>query len=165
MPEKYNIKIDRNVSPAVHAARLEAIEKMGIAKLVAGVEKEESTEEFADSFQDNGPSFDSVEFNTFTKNNGIRHLFSPPNHPSSNGAAENSVKTFKRALVKAFSEGLDVNVFISRFLFDYRNTEHCTTGSSPSQLMFGRKLKRRLDLLLPKRNEQYDDKKLKQIEQ
>ncbi|XP_044766237.1 uncharacterized protein LOC123322358 [Coccinella septempunctata] len=51
MPEKYNIKIDRNVSPAVHAARLEAIEKMGIAKLVAGVEKEESTEEFADSFQ------------------------------------------------------------------------------------------------------------------
>ena len=43
---------------------------------------------------DNGPPFASEEFATFTRQNGIRHIRSPPFHPSTNGAAERAVKTF-----------------------------------------------------------------------
>ena len=38
---------------------------------------------------------------------------------------------------------------ISRFLFSYRNIPHSTTGTSPAELMFGRRLRSQLDLLKP----------------
>ena len=38
---------------------------------------------------DNGPEFASREFPAFTKSNGIKHTFSAPFHPQSNGEAEN----------------------------------------------------------------------------
>jgi len=37
-----------------------------------------------------------------------------------------------------------------RFLLSYRNTPHASTGRSPASIMFGRALRTRLDLLLPK---------------
>lgn len=37
---------------------------------------------------DNGPPFTSAEFEQFLKNNGVRHILSPPYHPASNGAVE-----------------------------------------------------------------------------
>jgi len=50
---------------------------------------------------DNGSVFTSVEFDNFTKQNGILHLKSAPYHPAaaSNGLAERAVQTFK-AFVK-----------------------------------------------------------------
>ena len=50
---------------------------------------------------DNGPQFTSYEFGQFLKKNGIRHITSPPYHPSSNGQAERTVQTLKRALQKS----------------------------------------------------------------
>ena len=38
---------------------------------------------------------------------------------------------------------------ISRFLFACRTTPHTTTGVSPAELLMGRKLKTRLDLVRP----------------
>ena len=38
---------------------------------------------------------------------------------------------------------------IPRILLNYRRTPQTTTGSSPAELMFGRNLRTRLDLLLP----------------
>lgn len=35
------------------------------------------------------------------------------------------------------------------FLFDYRSTEHCTTGRSPAWLMYKRELRTRFDLIRP----------------
>ena len=37
----------------------------------------------------NGTGFASNEFDEFLKGNGIRHVFSAPYHPSSNGQADN----------------------------------------------------------------------------
>lgn len=100
---------------------------------------------------DNATNFSSKEFNSFCQLNGIQHLTIAPYHPASNGQAENSVKTVKRGLKAILkSNGKSPRVIeanLNKFLFDYRNSVHCTTGFSPAQLMFGRPLRCRLDLL------------------
>lgn len=104
---------------------------------------------------DNARTFCSVEFEDFLSNNNIEHLTSPPFHPASNGAAENAVKTVKSALRNALGKksNIDINKILCNFLFDFRNTPHCTTGVSPAYLMFGRNLKTRFDNLLPNSRE------------
>ena len=96
---------------------------------------------------DNGIAFKSSEFSEFLKKNGIRHLLTPPYHPASNGLVERSVQTFKEGL-KRLKDG-SLNTRLSRFLFKYRLTPHSSTGFSPAELMFGRKLRSTLDLLKP----------------
>lgn len=42
---------------------------------------------------------------------------------------------------------VSVSSVISKYLFNYRNTPHWVTGECPSMMMFGRKVRTRLDLL------------------
>ena len=95
---------------------------------------------------DNGPCFTSAEFKDFVTKSGIRHTTTAVYHAASNGLAERAVRTFKEFLKKS-SEPVDLA--IDRFLFNYRVTPHSTTGVSPAELMFGRKVRTRLDLLRP----------------
>ncbi len=88
---------------------------------------------------DNGSSFTSQEFKDFTQTAGIRHMFSPQYHPSSNGLAERAVQIFKRGM-KAMCGGTIQNR-VSRFLFRHRITPQLTTGRSPCELLNGRRLK------------------------
>ncbi|XP_045481700.1 uncharacterized protein K02A2.6-like isoform X2 [Harmonia axyridis] len=113
---------------------------------------------------DNGPPFASTEFKSFLLNNGIRHLTIAPYHPASNGAAENAVKTVKQALIKANYERQNLDIFLSRFLLDYRNTQHSITNQSPAEAMFGRRLKCRFDLLMPEKNLSIERSQAKQIQ-
>ena len=46
----------------------------------------------------NGPQFTSEEFQIFVKQNGVKHIRCAPYHPSSNGAAERFVQTFKQVM-------------------------------------------------------------------
>ncbi|KAJ8706686.1 hypothetical protein PYW07_012764 [Mythimna separata] len=101
---------------------------------------------------DNGPPFTSSEFSRFLSANGVEHLFSAPYHPASNGAAENAVRTVKKVIKKAHREKLDITLFLNNFLLHYRNTEHCTTGETPALLMCGRRLRTKLDSLIPDRS-------------
>ena len=96
---------------------------------------------------DNGSSFVSAEFKQFLTKNGIRHITSAPYHPSSNGLAERAVQTVKQGL-KKLREG-SIKDKVARFLFVYRNTPQSTTGNSPAELLFGRKLNTRFDQLKP----------------
>lgn len=100
---------------------------------------------------DNGPTFCSREFKEFLDKNCIEHFTTAPYQPSSNGAAENAVKTVKNALKNALgkSTSFDLNRILNNFLFDYRNTPHCTTNVSPAQLMFKRDLRTRFSVSLP----------------
>ncbi|KAL0902232.1 hypothetical protein ABMA27_000152 [Loxostege sticticalis] len=103
---------------------------------------------------DNGTSFTSQEFSAFCKLNGITQVFSPAYHPSSNGQAESFVKIVKkglRGILMSSTVGKICQEKISKFLFDYRNSKNSTTGKSPSELLFGRSLRSRLDLLNPAR--------------
>ena len=96
---------------------------------------------------DNGPQFASEEFQAFIKSNGIRHITSAPYHPATNGLAERLVQTFKQALRSMFQSFKPVKEKLTKFLIAYRNTLHSTTGESPAQLLLGRPLRTRLDLV------------------
>ncbi|XP_047987206.1 uncharacterized protein K02A2.6-like [Leguminivora glycinivorella] len=45
---------------------------------------------------DNGRTFTSEDFNLFLSRNHIKHIFTPPYHPASNGQIERAVQTFKK---------------------------------------------------------------------
>ncbi|KAG6451692.1 hypothetical protein O3G_MSEX007288 [Manduca sexta] len=98
---------------------------------------------------DNGPPFSSQEFKLYCENNCIKHTTSAPYRPQGNGAAENAVKTVKKAIKKALYEGKEINAALNKFLLQYRNTEHATTGVSPAMALQGRRLRTRLDALRP----------------
>lgn len=100
---------------------------------------------------DNAAQFTSDIFQNFLKKNGIVHRTGAPFHPATNGAAENSVSTVKNAIRKAVeaNKSSDLHLILSRFLFDYRTTAHCTTGESPANLMFGRRIRTRYDTWKP----------------
>ncbi|KAJ0171393.1 hypothetical protein K1T71_012943 [Dendrolimus kikuchii] len=101
---------------------------------------------------DNGTSFTSQEFKMFCLNNGIQHILSPVYNPASNGQAESIVKIIKKGLKCIIMEGCNKTIIrhkIAKFLFDYRNSRHSTTEKSPAELVYGRPLRSRLDLLNP----------------
>lgn len=95
---------------------------------------------------DNGPQFTAEEFKQFCLSNGIRHTLTAPYHPSSNGEAERFVQTFKSTMRRG--KGV-LQSRLYQFLLHYRTTPHTVTGKTPAELMFGRRIKTRLDLLHP----------------
>ena len=101
---------------------------------------------------DNGPQFISYEFEDLMKSNGILHIKSAPYHPQTNGEAERFVQTFKHYLTKVKFHKLsskELDEGILRFLATYRCVPHSITEMSPSLLMYGRQIRRHLDLLRP----------------
>ena len=99
---------------------------------------------------DNAKCFISQEFNDFMKMNGVHHVTSVPYHPSSNGAAERAVQTFKLTLKKLVKNSKDsIETQVNRFLVSYRNTPHTSTGISPAEVLLKRQPKTRLSLLKP----------------
>ena len=97
---------------------------------------------------DNGCQFTSETFRKFVNANGIKHAAGAPYHPSTNGQAERLVQSFKKAMkvdksVRTLQQKLD------RFLLAYRSAPHATTELSPAQLLLGRNVKTRLDIIKP----------------
>ena len=104
-----------------------------------------------------------MDFATFVKRNGFRHIRCAPYHPASNGLAEQAVQTFNEAMKKMVTGG-DLDTHLSRFLFQYKLTPHSITGHSQAELLFGRKPRSHLDFLFPEvgvrvRKEQEHQKK------
>ena len=98
---------------------------------------------------DIGTPFTLHEFEKFCKFNGIRHILSPPYHPSTNGEAERFVQVFKRALRPQVGHKVDVQAEIFKFLQRYQTIPHSTTGRSSFELLFGRTIRTNLDFLKP----------------
>ena len=80
---------------------------------------------------DNGPCYNSKEFQQFLQCYSITHQTSSPNHPRSNGFIERMVGVAKKLMDKAGKEG---KLWISG-LFDYRITPQSGSIASPLQLM------------------------------
>ena len=117
---------------------------------------------------DNGPQFTSSEFQDCMTKNGIKHTKVPPYHPASNGAAERTVQTVKRALTKQLldpnqrKQKLSIHHKLANFLITYRNTPQATTGRTPAELFLKRQPRTRFSLLKPNLATTVEDKQGKQ---
>lgn len=98
---------------------------------------------------DNGPPFVSSVFKESLKKNGVRHITSAPYHPKTNGLAERFVQTLKQALKSAKKDHGTIETKVSRFLLQYRNSEHSTTKETHARLFLGRNTCTRLDKVKP----------------
>lgn len=96
---------------------------------------------------DNATGFVSAELKEFLQMNGIDHTTSAPYHPASNGLAERAVEIVKRGLKKEVSGTMATR--LAKILFMYRLTPQSTTGTSPAELLLGRRPRICLDLLRP----------------
>ena len=70
---------------------------------------------------DNGPQFVSEEFAIFLKSNGIKHIRCSPYHPSSNGAAERFVQSFKQAMKAGAESTPPISQRLSNFSVNLSN--------------------------------------------
>ena len=90
-------------------------------------------------FTDGGPQFSSHRFAEFCTRWQVRHTFSSPHYPQSNGHAEAGVKAMKTLITKTTTNGdIDVEEF-QRGLLEWRNTPR-SDGQSPAQALYGRPL-------------------------
>ena len=80
---------------------------------------------------DNGPCYNSKEFQQFLQCYNIIHQTSSPNHPRSNGFVERMVRVAKKLMNKAGKEG---KLWISG-LYDYRVMPESGSIASPLQLL------------------------------
>ena len=110
---------------------------------------------------DNGAQFTSSEFRAFTRGNGIKHVYSSPYHPATNGLAERAVQSFKEHM-KRLPTGT-IPEKLARFLFWYQLTPHSTTGVPPAELLLGRRPRSKLDLLKPNLTETVEAKTAMQM--
>ena len=112
---------------------------------------------------DNGPQFISEEFSTFMKSNAIKHIRCAPYHPSSNGAAERFVQTFKQAMRATEKDGHSLSHRLANFLLTYRTTPHATTSVAPCTLFLQRQLRTRFHLLQPDCERKVNEKQAEQV--
>lgn len=96
---------------------------------------------------DNGPQFRAFEFTSFLTMNGIFQHFSAPYHPATNGQAERFVYTVKQGLRAMENEAGSLHEKLCTFLMQQRKLPNSTTGISPSELMFSRQIRTKIDLV------------------
>ena len=106
-------------------------------KCLKTVFAEEGTAEVVMS--DNGSHFTSSFVEGFLENNGVRHVYSPPYHPASNGLAERCVRTVKTLMKAALLEkGSSWDSELNKFQLRYNAAVHPSTGESPFEVARGR---------------------------
>jgi hypothetical protein len=99
---------------------------------------------------DRGTQFTSSLFQDFLQMNGVKHKMGAPYNPSTNGIAERLVYTIKQKLKTIQCASNEFEKYICNILMSYRISVHPATGKSPSMLMFGRQMRSRLDIMIPK---------------
>ena len=86
---------------------------------------------------DNGPPFNSKQFENFGTQYGFDHTTSSPEYPQSNGKVENAVKIAKSLIKK--TQHARGDFYLN--LLNWRNTPTEGLGSSPAQRFLGRRTK------------------------
>ena len=86
---------------------------------------------------DNGPQFTSKLFAEKMKLQNIKHIFSPPYHPASNGAAERAVQLVKDRLKKmnVSSKAIDLYTSLAYICKVHGLTPHSSTDRCPYELI------------------------------
>ena len=93
---------------------------------------------------DNGPNLVSAEMEEYLDEMGIKHRLTTPLWPRANGEVERQNRSLLKAMRVAHAEGRDWRLELNKFLLAYRSTPHTTTGRSPAELLYGRKMSTKL---------------------
>ena len=99
---------------------------------------------------DQGEKFENELFRELTKLCGVTKLRTTPYHPQTNGKVERMNQTII-AMLRTLPE-LHKSRWkdhVKKLVFAYNCTKHSTTGYSPYYIMFGRRPKLPIDIILP----------------
>ncbi|KAG5863497.1 hypothetical protein JTB14_025530 [Gonioctena quinquepunctata] len=90
---------------------------------------------------DNGRQFSSQEFQDFCTRNNIQLIHTPPYWPQANGEVENMNKSILKRLQICQNNNRNYKGEIQKFIMMHNVTPHGTTGKSPSELIFNRRIR------------------------
>lgn len=95
---------------------------------------------------DNGPQLNTTceEFKGFCQDMGIRLINTIPYWPQQNGEVERQNRSILKRLKIAQELGQDWRRVLDQYILSYHSTPHPTTGRSPFDLMFGRRIRNKL---------------------
>lgn len=111
---------------------------------------------------DNGPPYNSAEFEAFSKYMGFKHQRTTPYHHRSNGQVEAFMKNLTKMRRIAKIDNKSYKEKIIEFLAAYRSTPHSSTGKTPIELLFNHN---RETIRLPPTREQFKTKQMQEAEQ
>ena len=97
---------------------------------------------------DQGRNFISETIRVLCEKFLIRHKFSSPYHPQTNGMVERLNRTLCESLAKVKGDD-DWDLHIPAVLLAYQTKKHATTGYTPFQLVYGRQAILPIEALLP----------------
>ena len=90
---------------------------------------------------DNGPQFTSNEFREYCEQHNIIHQKVTAKWSQANGEVERQNRSLLKRLQIAQAENKPWRAELRRYLSAYRSIPHKTTGRSPAELLFNRKVK------------------------
>ena len=93
---------------------------------------------------DNGPQFRSSEFAEYCTENNITHLRVTAKWAQANGEVERQNASLLKRIRIAQAERKDWKRELRKYLAQYRNLPHTTTGRTPAELLYNRKLRGKL---------------------
>ena len=98
---------------------------------------------------DNGAQFISETFANYLETIGAEHTKVTPRWPQANGEVERQNRSLLKRMKIAQAEGKDWKEEILSYLVAYRANPHPSTGKSPAELLFGRKIRTKMPQLTP----------------
>ncbi|KAK3733402.1 hypothetical protein QZH41_002706 [Actinostola sp. cb2023] len=108
---------------------------------------------------DNGPQFASELFRQYLHDHGVKYRRVTPLWPQANGEIERQNRSLLKRMKIAQAERKDWKKEVRTYLTAYRATPHTTTGVSPAELLFGRKMRTKLpDIQEAERAEEFKDR-------
>lgn len=104
---------------------------------------------------DNGPQLASSAFADFLRERSIKHIRTSVYHPQANGCVECFNRVLKDSIQTAQANQQPWKPVVTEMLHSYHG--HATTGESPFQLLRGRPMRTKLNVLPPPKDKgQYD---------
>ena len=98
---------------------------------------------------DGGPPYNGREWREYARQLGFKTDKTPPYHPQANGLVEKFNRSIVKMIHGAIAEKRDPKVEVQKFLTNYRNTPHDTTGKCPSQLLMNRIIRTKVPAFIP----------------
>ncbi|XP_022808367.1 uncharacterized protein K02A2.6-like [Stylophora pistillata] len=124
---------------------VEAMRSTTLEKVIECLEKIFTTRGLPQLLRsDNGPQFRSEIFEWYLEDNGMEHGKTTLLWPQANGEAERQNKSLHKRMKIAQAEEKEWKNEVRKYLVTYRSTPHTTTGVSPAELLFGRKMRTKL---------------------